>query len=80
LAKANPEIMELLNSILKDAVLMLHYRVETMITMSPEERYKDLVRLNPKFLETTYSKHVACFLGITPVSLSRIMKRIKKNE
>lgn len=72
--------MQLYLNILKDTIVRLTYRVETLTTMDPEERYLDLLRLNPKFLENTYSKHVANYLGITPVSLYRIMKKIKSKS
>ena len=48
--------------------------------MSSEERYLDLLKLNPDFLEKSYDKYVASYLGITPVSLSRIKKRLNDPE
>jgi CRP-like cAMP-binding protein len=80
LAKSRPAIMQLYINILKEAIVRLTYRVESLITMSNEERYLDLLKLNPKFLEKAYDKHVANFLGITPVSLSRIIKRVKNKN
>ena len=80
LAKNRPGIMQLYLNILKEAVIRLTYRVESLITMTNEERYLDLLKLNPKFLEKAYDKHVANYLGITPVSLSRIIKRLKENK
>ena len=80
LANTNQKIMNLYLNILKEAVLMLSYRVESMITMSNEERYLDLLKMNPQFLKSAYLKHVANYLGITPVSLSRIIHRVKKAQ
>ncbi len=77
LAEREIGIKNLYLSILKEATSVLNYRVETMITMSNEERYIDLVKRNPLFLESAYKKDIAYYLGITPVSLSRIIKRIK---
>ena len=78
LANQNPNIMQLYLNILKEAVVRLNYRVESLITMTNEERYLDLLKLNPKFLDRVYDKHIANYLGITPVSLSRIINRIKE--
>ncbi|MFK5878701.1 MAG: Crp/Fnr family transcriptional regulator [Flavobacteriaceae bacterium] len=77
LANREEAIKNLYLGILKEAVSVLNYRVETMITMNNEERYIDLVKRNPEFLKSTYKKDIANYLGITPVSLSRIIKRIK---
>jgi len=77
LTNANPSIMQLYLNILKEAVVRLNYRIESMITMSNEDRYLDLIKFNPGFIDITYSKHLANYLGITPESLSRIRKRIK---
>ncbi len=80
LAKNNSNIMQLYLNILKEAVVRLSYRIESLITMTSEERYLDLLKINPKFLNKVYDKHVANYLGITNVSLSRIIKRVNKNK
>ncbi len=80
LANENPRIMQLHLNALKEAVTRLFYRVESLTTMTHEERYKDILTLNPNFLKTTNAKYLANFLGITPQSLSRIMKRIKNKR
>jgi len=80
LANENPRIMQLHLTALKEAITRLFYRVESLTTMTHEERYKDIVALNPTFLKTTNAKYLANYLGITPQSLSRIMKRIKNTK
>ena len=80
LANENPRIMQLHLKALKEAVTRLFYRVESLTTMTPEERYKDILALNPDFLNKTNAKYLANYLGITPQSLSRIMKRIKNEK
>ena len=76
LAMKNQNILRVYLNSLKEAILRLSYRVESMITMSSEERYLDLLKLSPSFLEKSYDKYVASFLGITPVSLSRIKTKL----
>jgi len=80
LANKNPRIMQLHLTALKEAITRLFYRVESLTTMTHEERYKDIVALNPNFLKATNAKYLANYLGITPQSLSRIMKRIKNTK
>jgi len=80
LANNNLNIMQLYLNILKEAVVRLMYRVESLTTMTNEESYLDIIKLNPNFLKKIYSKHLANYLGITNVSLSRIMKRIKNKS
>lgn len=80
IAFADPNLTRSYVNALKEIISTLNYRVETMITMSAKDRYLDLLKRNPKFLQKTYSKHIANFLGITPVSFSRILKEIEGNE
>ena len=77
IANENPKFMQILLNALKEVITRLFYRVESLTAMTPEERYKDLLLLNPNFLKITSAKYIANFLGITPQSLSRIQKRIK---
>lgn len=77
LSEQNKAILNLYISSLKEAILRLTYRVGSLITMSPEERYIDLLEKNPNFLKDAFDKHIANYLGITAVSFSRIKKRLK---
>jgi CRP-like cAMP-binding protein len=51
-------------------------RVQAFIMQSPEQRYKDLLRDGQDIIRRIPQHYIANFLGITPVSLSRIRKRI----
>lgn len=79
LAKKNSAIFDLYIWSMKQMMAMMLYRIETMTNLSPEERYMDLLEKHPQFFQTVFNKHIANFLGITPVSLSRIIKRKKEN-
>ncbi len=68
-------ILKFLLSSYKEMIQTLLYRVESMIVKTPEQRYKDLLDRSPQFFETVYHKDIASYLGITPVSLSRIINR-----
>lgn len=51
-------------------------RVLSFITKTPEERYIQLLDEQPAFLQKIPQHYLANYLGITPVSLSRIRKRV----
>jgi CRP-like cAMP-binding protein len=50
--------------------------IESFVTLSPEERYRNLVAERFDLVNRVHDKYIASMLGITPVSLSRIRKRI----
>ena len=45
------------------------------ITDTPKERYDDLIKNKPEIIKRIPQHYIASFLGITPVSLSRIKNR-----
>jgi CRP-like cAMP-binding protein len=49
---------------------------EGHLFFSPEERYLKFIKEHPDLMNRIPLKHLSSFLGITPVSLSRIRKRI----
>ena len=51
-------------------------RIENFVLLSPEERYCKLLAEKPDIINRVPGKYIATMLGITPVSLSRIRKRI----
>ncbi|MFJ8526579.1 Crp/Fnr family transcriptional regulator [Bacillus sp. NPDC094106] len=51
----------------------------SFIASTPEERYKALLRKRPHLVNRVPQHQLASYLGITPESLSRIKKRIKKD-
>jgi len=51
-------------------------RMVSFITQNPEERYRHLLQKQPDLLQRIPQHYVANYLGITPVSLSRIRKRM----
>ncbi|MEO6524424.1 MAG: Crp/Fnr family transcriptional regulator [Mucilaginibacter sp.] len=51
-------------------------RIETFVLLSAEERYIKLLNEKPDINNRVPDKYLATMLGITPVSLSRIRKRI----
>ncbi len=58
--------------ILKDCL----QRIDSFILLTPEERYLEFIESKPDIANRVPDKYIAHVLGITPVSLSRIRKRI----
>lgn len=50
-------------------------RISSFILQSPEERYLKMLETDPYIMQRIPQHYVANYLGITPVSLSRIRKR-----
>jgi CRP/FNR family transcriptional regulator len=80
LALKGPDLLKFCLSGYKEALKTLLGRIESAIGKNPEERYKELLNKNPLFISKAFNKHIANYLGITPVSLSRIVKRIKESN
>lgn len=80
LAKESKGVYELLIFGLKENITILVDRLESMISKSPEERYEKLLEESPQFFQSVFHKHIANFLGITSISLSRIIKRRKNRN
>ncbi len=47
-----------------------------LLTKSPQERYEELLREQPKYVLHIPLKYIASYLGVVPETLSRIRKRI----
>ncbi len=77
IAYVNSEILKFYLDFLKEIIITLSYRLNTFVTMTPEERYLDLIKWNPVLIEKAFDKHLASFLGITPLTIHRIKKKQK---
>ena len=58
----------------------MYQRIQSFVLLSPEKRYELFVKENPSINTRVPDKYIANILGITPVSLSRIRKRLSKNN
>jgi CRP-like cAMP-binding protein len=74
LALKNEKLMSFYLSFLQEVILSFSHRINTFVAMTPKERYLDLIRWNPKYLKSTFDKHIASFLGVTPLTMHRIKK------
>jgi CRP-like cAMP-binding protein len=59
----------------------LEERMVGLLTLTPEERYWELLQSNKKkIIERIPQHYIANYLGITPVSLSRIRNRVSEGK
>ena len=71
--------MERLGRLIAEHYLICYEdRVTSFVTQTPEERYNKLLETGGEILQRIPQHYIANFLGITPVSLSRIRRRIMK--
>lgn len=71
-----PRLALLRSMIAEENLFMTENIVSFLLLNSPEERYRNLLLHNPKILERIPQYQIASYLGISPISLSRIRKRI----
>ncbi len=64
--------------ILEYYLAFLQQRITSYLLDTPEERYMRLIRETPDLLNRVPLQYIASYIGVTPVSLSRIRKRILK--
>jgi CRP-like cAMP-binding protein len=67
-----PEIERLFRKITETELVENINRVESIQFNTAEERYNSLIKEAPDVIKRVPLKHIASYLGITPVSLSRI--------
>ena len=71
-----PETERLFRRVFESLHVDLVNRIERIQFNSAEERYRALLSEQPELIQRVPLKHVASYLGITQVSLSRIRSRI----
>ena len=75
-----PAMNALVRTVLEERFFALHQLFTSQILDTPEERYLNLIKERPNLLKRIPQHQIATFLGITPVSLSRIRSRVAKSK
>jgi len=52
-------------------------RERELLTLRPEDRYRCFVANSPSLEARITQKELAAYLGVTPVGLNRIVKRVR---
>lgn len=68
----HPDLERLFRKIIEQSYVNTVNRLESLQFHTAEERYKSLLKESPTILKRVPLKLIASYLGITPVSLSRI--------
>ncbi|WP_158963061.1 Crp/Fnr family transcriptional regulator [Myroides fluvii] len=75
LMQKNIQILEAFTSYIIARLLTYQKMVIGRIKENPEKRYKQLQQIAPELIQRIPQHYIASYLGITPVSLSRIRNR-----
>lgn len=66
--------------VFRNLIEQAYQRIESLLLLSPEERYLAFMRQQPAITNRIQDKYLAQYLGMTPVTLSRIRKRIATDK
>lgn len=72
---SNPEFKEMVTKYIVEKMVDYVHLFLLMQIHTPEQRYAELVNNRPEIIQRIPQHYIASFLGITPVSLSRIRGR-----
>ena len=65
-------------NLLKQQLLYKEEKEAFLLLKNPEERYLHMVKHSPKWLNSLNNIQLSAYIGISPISLSRIKSRIKQ--
>ena len=74
LLKRDIEMKELWQMLLQGLVIQQLEREQDLLTSSPLERYKRVLKRSPQLFQEIPNKHIASYLRMSPETLSRIKK------
>lgn len=77
-AELDPEIAAVVSETLMTLAMKKERREYEFLVLSPEERYRSFLDRFPALKERITQNDIARYLGITPVALSRIRRRITR--
>ena len=80
LADKYPKIQKMYVESLKMNMLEAVARLEVHTVLNPEERYRHYQEEHPEIVQRVPQIHLASYLGVTPVSLSRIRSRMTDSK
>jgi len=75
--KSQPGFLEAYNSLLETLFIKKEEREYAFVQQSAEQRYLQFLENNPQLKDNIPLKMIASHIGITPIALSRIRKKLK---
>lgn len=79
LTHENARLLRLWSDALGDALYDAVQRIQFFTTLTPEERYRQLLAEAPELVQRVPQKYLASYIGVTTVSLSRIRSRVAQH-
>ena len=76
ISSKDSEVLVFINTLLEKQLLESYQRFERYVLQSPEERFKNLLEQKPEIFNRVSQRMLASYVGVTPVSLSRIKARL----
>lgn len=76
LTRNSMNLIKVYNEILKDILVYSLHSIKSNMNEKPKDRYIQLMKDRPYLFNRVPQKEIASYLGITPVSFSRMKKRI----
>jgi CRP-like cAMP-binding protein len=80
LRKRSAKYQEFIFQATSEAYIQLEKRMTSVISLSLEERYKELTTLYPNIIQRLPQHMIASYMGLTPETLSRVRKRISVHK
>ncbi len=75
-----PKLQSMVLQLTTDLIADSHVSLDDFKNLSPEMRYRKLLEVRPELFQRVPLQYIASYLGITPVSLSRMRKRIATKD
>jgi CRP-like cAMP-binding protein len=75
-----PKFERFYRIMLQKALIGLHQRVSQNLALSAEERYTNFIKKYPHLQERLSQKQIAAYLGITPIFLSMLRRKLAHKE
>lgn len=76
----NERLAEAGRQLMRQQLVNAYQRLDAHILHTAEERYGQLLATIPQLAQRVPQKYIASYLGVTPVSLSRIRRRVARRE
>jgi CRP-like cAMP-binding protein len=80
LRKLSPKYQEFIFQATSEAYIQLEKRITSTISLSLDERYKELIANYPDIIQRVPQHMIASYMGLNPETLSRVRKRISINR
>jgi CRP-like cAMP-binding protein len=80
LRKRSPQYQEFIFQLTSEAYIQMERRMASVISLSPEERYRELTTEYTDIVQRLPQHMIASYMGLSPETLSRIRKRISTHK